>query len=110
MCQKKYKEIKRELELTKQELSQRLHETEVAKEFFFSVGDDKKQMLHHHVKQDLTDVERALQKLELGVYGYCEETGEKIPDDLLTTLPTARYIEDFSVLTMYKKNPVSSHF
>ena len=38
----------------------------------------------------LGEIEQALQRLELGIYGVCEESGEKIPNPRLEAMPFAR--------------------
>ena len=38
----------------------------------------------------LDEIEQALQRLEMGVYGVCEESGEKIPHPRLEAMPFAR--------------------
>ncbi|MGD1978993.1 MAG: TraR/DksA C4-type zinc finger protein, partial [Akkermansiaceae bacterium] len=38
----------------------------------------------------LGEIEEALQRLELGTYGICEESGEKIPQPRLEAMPFAR--------------------
>ena len=38
----------------------------------------------------LGEIEEALQRLELGTYGVCEETGQKIPNPRLEAMPFAR--------------------
>lgn len=39
----------------------------------------------------LEDVELALQKIEKGMYGYCEKTNKAIPAARLMIIPEARY-------------------
>jgi len=42
------------------------------------------------LRVSLTDVERALRKVERGTYGACERCGEPIGDDRLEAIPEAR--------------------
>jgi DnaK suppressor protein len=42
------------------------------------------------LKQQLLEVEYALSRIELGSYGICEETGEKIERERLLALPWTR--------------------
>jgi RNA polymerase-binding transcription factor DksA len=42
------------------------------------------------LRGSLTDVERALRKLDLGTYGTCERCGRPIGDDRLEAIPWAR--------------------
>ncbi|WP_088066408.1 TraR/DksA C4-type zinc finger protein [Gottfriedia luciferensis] len=46
--------------------------------------------LHEHLRNELTDVNIALQKIENGTYGICEISGEEIPLERLEALPTAK--------------------
>lgn len=39
----------------------------------------------------LRDIERALEKIEEGTYGICDETGEPIPKERLEAVPEAIY-------------------
>ncbi len=50
----------------------------------------------------LKDIERALQKVEEGTYGYCEECGEKIAPERLRLIPFALYC--VSCLSIMEKN------
>jgi DnaK suppressor protein len=98
-----YNELYKELFMTKQELESRLKKRtrDVFEEFaaetlFQTFQDEKKLLIEKHIQDDLADVKRALAKIELGVYGICEETGQKIPYEKLRTIPTARSIYDFN--------------
>jgi phage/conjugal plasmid C-4 type zinc finger TraR family protein len=42
------------------------------------------------LKETLSDVERALEKLEDGSYGTCESCGQPIPEARLEAMPAAR--------------------
>jgi DnaK suppressor protein len=94
-----YAEIKAELELTKQELELHLlksFDVEMASEYVFGLGLTKKQtFMFHTIQEDLIDVNRALLKMNLRLYGICEETGNQIPIEKLKIIPTARTIYDF---------------
>ncbi|MGM9986590.1 MAG: TraR/DksA family transcriptional regulator [Bacillaceae bacterium] len=95
-------EIKKELLITKNELVQRLIKgyidalnTEFALDFGLENTENvKNKYLLHTIQDDLNDVEIALQKINEGTYGICEETGEKIPINILQAIPTARTIYD----------------
>jgi DnaK suppressor protein len=41
------------------------------------------------IERRLVDVDRALQKIEEGTYGICEDTGEEIPRGRLEAVPEA---------------------
>jgi len=43
------------------------------------------------LQETLTDVDRALAKLDDGTYGKCEVCGEEIADARLEALPASRY-------------------
>lgn len=98
-----YSEIHSELLMMKQELESRLKKDETLttdhffhEPLFSNSMYEKKHLIQKHIHDDLQDVDRALLKLEFGMYGICEETGERIPLDKLKTLPTARSLFDFS--------------
>lgn len=57
------------------------------------------------VEAELKDIETTIQKLECGDFGKCEISGELIPFDLLSTVPTARTIDDFNQMKSYCKKP-----
>ncbi|WP_077617751.1 TraR/DksA C4-type zinc finger protein [Bacillus sinesaloumensis] len=105
-----YAEIKAELELTKKELLSRLMQTakyEVSQELFFhNDQSEKEKIVMNHIKEDLRDVERALNKFNSGIFGICEETGAEIPIDKLRILPTARTIFEFSFTDLYDRSNV----
>ncbi|MFS0823683.1 TraR/DksA C4-type zinc finger protein [Bacillus sp. 1P02SD] len=107
-----YAEIKAELELTKKELLSRLRQStqyEVSQEFLFqNQQSEKEKIIINHIKEDLYDVERALNKMNSGSFGICEETGAEIPIEKLRILPTARTIFEFSFTDLYDRNKVIS--
>lgn len=43
------------------------------------------------LEAELEQVERALQRVDAGTYGHCEECGEPIPDERLEAVPAARF-------------------
>ncbi|MEH7222487.1 TraR/DksA C4-type zinc finger protein [Bacillus sp. JJ1566] len=104
----RYAEIKAELELTKMELLSRLMQStqyEVSQEFLFqNQQSEKEKIIMNHIKEDLRDVERALNKMNSGLFGTCEETGAEIPIEKLKILPTARTIFEFSFIDLYDRN------
>lgn len=103
-----YAEIKAELELTKKELLSRLMQStqyEVSQEpLFQNEQNEKEKIVMNHIKEDLCDVERALNKMKSGMFGICEETGGQIPIEKLRILPTARTIFEFSFTDLYDRN------
>jgi len=105
-----YAEIKAELELTKKELISRLMKSaqyEVSQELLFqNEQSEKEKIVMNHIKEDLSDVERALNKINSGTFGICEETGAEIPIEKLRILPTARNIFEFSFTDLYDRSNV----
>lgn len=105
-----YDQIQQELLETKKELVDRLNQRDVRYEqsignVYNSVAnlyeEEKNSILHFHLREELDDVNRALIKLDLGLYGICEHSGEKIPADQLKVLPTARTIEEASLTNKF---------
>ncbi len=47
--------------------------------------------LGNHERRELAEIDNALQKIENGSYGFCEESGEPIHPMRLEAMPTARY-------------------
>ncbi|WP_270606031.1 MULTISPECIES: TraR/DksA family transcriptional regulator [Bacillus] len=98
-----YMEIKEELQLMRKELQERLakevmhkYDTEFSEELGYEIKEEiKKKLLLHDIKEDLKDVERALFKMEIDMYGICEETGRLISVKQMKTMPTARTIHEF---------------
>ncbi|MEK5443204.1 MULTISPECIES: TraR/DksA C4-type zinc finger protein [unclassified Fredinandcohnia] len=105
-----YAEIKAELELTKKELISRLMKSaqyELSQELLFqNEQSEKEKIVMNHIKEDLSDVERALNKINSGTFGICEETGAEIPIEKLRILPTARTIFEFSFTDLYDRSNV----
>lgn len=53
------------------------------------------------IKEELLDVEDTLNKIELGLFGRCEISGELIPEELLTMVPTIKYLNDYQKIDGY---------
>ncbi len=93
-------EIQVELQLMQRELQERLAKEELyacnvefGQELLGTVKTDvKNKLLLHDMREDLKDVERALWKMEIGIYGICEETGQRMTFRQLKGMPTARTI------------------
>jgi RNA polymerase-binding transcription factor DksA len=100
-----YADIKRELELMREELKFHLEKEkhafcymEMSEELLGALSYDenrKKKIVLHHIQEDLKDVERALFKMEIGMYGICEETGQLLSSEQLRIIPTACTIHEF---------------
>lgn len=90
-------EIKEELQLMRKELQERLakevmykYNTEFSEELGYEIKEEiKKKLLLHDIKEDLKDVERALFKMEIDMYGICEDTGRVMSVKQMKTIPTA---------------------
>lgn len=98
-----YLDIKKELELMQQELRIRLKKDvpilmEMSEELFEGFPNNevrKKQAVLQHMQEDLKDVERALLKMKIGMYGICEDTGQPLPIEQLRIMPTVRTVHEF---------------
>ncbi|MCM3441179.1 TraR/DksA family transcriptional regulator [Metabacillus halosaccharovorans] len=104
----KFSGIRYELQVMKEELRARLFDHSL----FEMTCDDhqgKSHTLMHHIKEELQDVERALMKIDKGLYGYCEETGEEIPFEKLRILPTARTKYDFFFQELFERKSLPQH-
>src|SRR6188472_1867983 len=51
---------------------------------------EKDMALHAQVRHELEEVQQALDRIEKGTYGTCEQTGKHIPLERLQANPTAR--------------------
>lgn len=61
-------------------------------------------------EEQLQDIEVALDKIDQGTYGIDEETGEKIPQERLEALPTARTLKKNSPNTFVNHDrPIEEH-
>jgi DnaK suppressor protein len=105
-----FEQIRHELKVTKKELVDRLSKADYDMEaslsnVFSSVSriyeQEKSTILQQRMRAELEDVNRALLKMELGLYGMCENSGELIPFDKLKVIPTARTTQEASVTKMF---------
>jgi DnaK suppressor protein len=101
-------EIRYELQVMKEELRTRLFDHSLF-EMTCEDHQGKGSTLMHHIKEELQDVERALVKIDKGIYGYCEDTGEEIPFEKLRILPTARTIDDFFFQELYERKSLPQY-
>ncbi|WP_110112903.1 conjugal transfer protein TraR [Bacillus sp. CGMCC 1.16541] len=90
-----YLPIEQELVIIKEELENRLMKYSPE---LISIQNEKERYLMDTIKADLRDVERALTKLEFGVFGIDELTGERMSIEKLKVIPTARTEEELFVL------------
>jgi DnaK suppressor protein len=57
-----------------------------------------------HERERLADLQAALERMDAGTYGVCEETGEPIPFARLKSEPTTRYtVEALEMLEQERK-------
>lgn len=89
-----YAQIKSELELTRMELEEGLHRIS-----FYDR--EKTNEIDQHIQAELQDVKRTLLKMDIGLYGVCEETGERIPTELLKVVPTVRTLREAEAMTQF---------
>ncbi|MGE6631322.1 TraR/DksA family transcriptional regulator [Bacillus sp. NPDC077027] len=73
------------------------------------VNQDKKTTLLYHMKEELQDVTLALAKMEQGLYGICEVTGQMMSLEQMRILPTARKIDDFLYQQQYERKALPSY-
>lgn len=64
------------------------HQADVASETFER---EKDFSILEQVEAELADVQRALQRLDDGTYGWCEACRSPIPDERLEAQPAARF-------------------
>lgn len=58
------------------------------------------------LEDELSDINTAIQKLESGKFGQCEISGEFLPADLLTMIPTLKSTKDSEHLIHYYKKAI----
>lgn len=104
----KFYGIRYELQVMKEELRTRLFDHSLF-EMTCEDHQGKGSTLMNHIKEELQDVERALVKIDKGIYGYCEDTGEEIPFEKLRVLPTARTIGDFYFQDLYERKSLPQY-
>src|SRR4029453_8817954 len=55
---------------------------------------EKEFSILEQVEAELADVDRALDRLDVGTYGSCEVCGGAVPDERLAVVPAARFCMD----------------
>ena len=60
---------------------------------------EKRLTLENRVRQEIASVEHALEKIEKGTYGTCDNCGKKIPPERLEALPQASLCLNCKALT-----------
>ncbi|HAQ07578.1 MAG TPA: hypothetical protein DCR24_08685 [Bacillus bacterium] len=61
-----------------------------------------------YIKDELTDIDSALMKIETGEYGRCEVSGEYLPVEILQNIPTAKSAYEMAELEKYCRKPLYS--
>jgi hypothetical protein len=67
-------------------------------------------LIQPFIYDELADINRAMEKLENGEYGKCEISGELIPQDLLSVIPTMVAMSDYEKLGAFCRKPMESVF
>mgnify|MGYP000980178435 CR=1 FL=1 len=85
-----------ELRNTKKELIGRLSEKELSA------------AIESIIIEEIKDIESAIQKMNTGIYGKCEISGELIPLEVLHVMPTIKTMDDIEDLGPYFRKPFYS--
>ncbi|WP_313798743.1 hypothetical protein [Cytobacillus sp.] len=85
----KVEKLYSELRNTRQELLEKL------------MDDRSSKLIRPFILDELYDVESALERIEKGVFGKCEISGELLPDDILAEVPTLKTLDDCNQLEHY---------
>lgn len=56
-----------------------------------AAGESEVRTIAAQMREQLTEIDAALARLEAGTYGTCEVCGEAIPADRLEAMPTTRF-------------------
>ncbi len=62
------------------------------------------------LQEELADINAAIKKVENGIFGQCEISGEFLPEELLEMIPTLKSVKDYENLELYCKKPISTSF
>ncbi|WP_079508366.1 TraR/DksA family transcriptional regulator [Mesobacillus jeotgali] len=84
-----------------------LRETKTELLTYLNYGDRDVRILKY-IKDELRDIEAALEKVDNGEYGKCELSGEYLPYDFLQTIPTARSASELNQMEQYYRKPIYS--
>ena len=84
-----------------------LRETRTELLTYLNYGQRDERILHY-IKDELRDIEAALEKMENGEYGKCEISGEYLPYDFLQTIPTTRSAIELDDIEQYYRKPIYS--
>jgi DnaK suppressor protein len=56
------------------------------------IDNSRDQAILYKLQSQLTEIDAALMRISLGIYGICEKTGKSIPIERLMANPTARTV------------------
>lgn len=59
-----------------------------------------------YLEDELRDIQETMSKLESGSFGLCEASGEDIPPDYLSIIPTIKSLEDWEKIYQYYCKPI----
>lgn len=71
---------------------------------------EKNQWIMAILEEELIDINAAIEKIENGNYGQCDDSGEPFPDYLLKIMPTIKSIKDRETMEHFYRKPISSTF
>lgn len=60
------------------------------------------------IEEELKDIEETIKRIEQGSFGFCEMSGELIPFDYLSMVPTIKTIEDIDQISKFYCKPIHS--
>ncbi|CAM3747162.1 hypothetical protein [Mesobacillus thioparans] len=84
-----------------------LRETRTELLTYLNYGQKDERILQF-IKDELRDIESALEKMDNGEYGKCEISGEYLPYEFLQTIPTARSAGELEQIEQYCRKPIYS--
>jgi RNA polymerase-binding transcription factor DksA len=61
------------------------------------------------IKEEMNDIQTAMEKIITGNYGRCEISGELIPEEVLEAMPTIKTLEDIDSIHNYFRKPFHYH-
>lgn len=64
------------------------------------------QLIRSLIREELKDVNNTLIKIRSKDFGVCEVSGELLPNELLSTVPTIRCKDDVTVINSFYSKPI----
>lgn len=58
------------------------------------------------IEDELKDIQDTMIKIEDGTYGYCENSGQHIPESYLSMIPTIKTLEDVDDISKFYCKPL----